>query len=129
MRNVVALGSLRLRDDFGIEFCATEEDYRLEKFFKCILLDRHTITIQNKIYRQEARKVFMKELSKNLMDTDNAVADASNEPSCKLLFNFSAVLLVLQSCCSPESKGDSRDRPGKLLAIDQAIRRYNKMQK
>lgn len=67
----------------------------------------------------------MKELTKNLMDSDHAVDGLS----CKLLFNYSAVLLVLQSCCSPEAKGDSNDRPPKLQAIDQAIRRYNKMQK
>jgi len=33
-----------------------------------MLLDTHTISKQNKVFRQEARKIFVKEVTKNLLE-------------------------------------------------------------
>jgi hypothetical protein len=37
-----------------------------------MLLDTHTIQVSKKVYRLEARKVFVKEITKNLMELEQS---------------------------------------------------------
>lgn len=57
-----------------------------------MLLNTHTISNHKKIYRQEARKIFIKEVTKNLMEFDHI--ENPGQLNTKLLQNYCALLLV-----------------------------------
>ena len=45
-------------------------DPSIHSFFKRMLLDNHTVSKSKKVYRQEARRIFIKELTKNMAEHD-----------------------------------------------------------
>jgi hypothetical protein len=42
-------------------------DTRIHNFFRTMLFDRHTVSASKKIFRLEARNVFIQEMTKNLI--------------------------------------------------------------
>lgn len=74
IRNIVALRHLRiLGQDMQIVFYQYSEDEldrRITDFFRAILLDRHPFSVTEKIFRNEARRVFIKEITKNIVEHD-----------------------------------------------------------
>ena len=55
-----------------------EIDQRITHFFRAMLLDRHTASICKKIFRSEARRVFIKEITKNMIEHDPPIQDPSS---------------------------------------------------
>jgi len=50
-------------------------DVRILTFFRAMLLDRHTVSEIKKIFRVEARKIFIKEITKNLVEHEKPELD------------------------------------------------------
>jgi hypothetical protein len=61
-------------------------DININIFLKRMLLDTHTIAKSKKIFRREARKVFVKEITRNLTETST--------DGTKLMQNYCALLIV-----------------------------------
>lgn len=140
IRNVIALKYLKLQGpDRQIVFreAGDQLDPRVDKFFREMLLDRHTVSQARKAYRVEARRVFIKEITKNMMEHDglsrgplDPAQAAVNECSTKLLQNYTSFLLLSNLLMTSEQRPDGdRGLPATLRAVNQSIRRYNQAQK
>jgi len=73
-----------------------------------MLLDTHTVSKQNKIFRQEARKVFVKEITRNLVEHDSIKSsdETAAHLNSKLLQNYGSLLLIGQFLMVPDKKND-----------------------
>ena len=64
-------------------------------FLKRMLVDTHTIPGNKKIFRKEARKVFVKEICKNIMENET-FKSSQERPliNLKVMQNYSGVLII-----------------------------------
>jgi len=103
-------------------------DTRIHNFFRTMLFDRHTVSASKKIFRLEARNVFILEMTKNLITHQQiSCQDENNKDqplSVKLIQNYNSILLIHHVLFAPDSKTDKLAE--KWKAINQKIRRYNK---
>jgi hypothetical protein len=73
IRNILAIQNLKIigeKKQIVFDEDIDELDINISMFFKRMLLDTHTVSKSKKIYRQEARKVFVREICKNLAEFD-----------------------------------------------------------
>jgi hypothetical protein len=96
------------------------------QFFKRILLDFHTGSKKYKVYRQEARKIFVKEVSKNLIEQE---MHGDSKFNTKLVQNYCALLLISQFLMESDQRNEKLLHDQRIRAIFQSIRRYNQEQK
>jgi hypothetical protein len=117
IRNILALKYLKIagkEKQIVFEEEGDQLDTQIELFFERMLLDPHTTAKPKKIYRQEARRVFVKEVTKNLVELEffksgsSSVAVHDLKPgnadlaanaagfNTKLLQNYGALLLISQ---------------------------------
>ena len=97
IRNIIALKGLKIvGKEKQIVFQEDADlDQKINTFFRRMLLNTHTISKSKKIYRVEAKKVFIKEITKNLVEYE---LNKSGEVqfNTKLLQNYCALLLISQ---------------------------------
>lgn len=134
IRNVIALKHLKIvGKEMQIVFREADEelDHRITNFFRAMLLDRHPVSISEKVFRSEARRVFIKEITKNIIEHDQPIQDPS--PTCeqmfssKLLQNYTSFLLFSNLLMTPELKPEHR--LPELKSIHRSIGKYNHEQK
>tara|TARA_B110000285_G_C14917646_1_gene511024 strand:- start:360 stop:737 length:378 start_codon:yes stop_codon:yes gene_type:complete len=94
-----------------------------------MLLDTHTVAKAKKVYRKEARKIFIREICKNLMEVEMQQEVPGYEFNSKLLQNYCAMLIVYQFLMVPEKKVELNIKDQRVKAIQQQIRRYDAAQK
>ena len=96
IRNVLTLQHLTLTGkDKRIVYRETGDqlDTGLHAFFKRMLLDTHTTAKYKRLFRYEARKVFVREVTKNLTQAET-YSHAGKIYNLKLLQNYGALLLI-----------------------------------
>jgi hypothetical protein len=72
-----------------------------------MLLETHTIPKYKKIYRQEARRVFVKEVTKNLIESEPFDASMDKSYNFKLMQNYGAILLISKFLTVPDQNHES----------------------
>ena len=89
-------------------------DPAIHSFFKRMLLDTHTVSKGKKVYRQEARRIFIKELTKNMAEQDLLENTSLNS---KLLQNYCSLLLISQFLQAQDPKTDKLFQDNRVKAI------------
>mmetsp|Transcript_20547 Transcript_20547/g.31284 ORF Transcript_20547/g.31284 Transcript_20547/m.31284 type:complete len:195 (-) Transcript_20547:880-1464(-) len=111
IRNILSLLDLNVKNkDFYIEFEERQEiDPGLVSFLGGMLMWNHTMSKQFLIFKQEARRLFVKEITKNLVDHETFKWD-DHTFNIRLLQNYHAILLLSKFILVPEARTLNYDK-------------------
>lgn len=90
-----------------------ELDASISYFFKKMLLDTHTVAKAKKVFRKEARKIFIREICKNLTEMEYCGSGFNS----KLLQNYCAMVIIYQFLMVPEKKIEHGIKDQRVKAI------------